>query len=206
MNTQYFIFSIIISLVLLLIAIWIQRTTKIFIWNYIAWFSAMISYLFLDVLTNYIDLHYKTVNIQNPDAILQFITMNKIWIIIIIYFIFLILFYKSRLFDIQIQWFFKKILGFFILPFLTVINLIFTMLLVINWPTVLTYQWYEKAIHSFHITNYYLLNLFNLIPFIIILVPIFVLIIFLEIHFKIPSLRKKPKENETNQESNIENS
>ncbi len=194
MNIQYFIFAIIITLILFLVAMWIQKTTKIFIWNYIAGFSAMISYLFLDVTTNYIDLHYKTLKIQNPDALLWFLTTNKIWIIIVIYFIFLILFYKSRLFEIQVQWFLKKFFWYLFLPFLTVINLLFTMLLLINWPTVLTYDGYVKAVNNFHITNYLLLNFFNLIPFIIIFVPIFVLIIFLEIHIKLPVLKKKPKE------------
>jgi len=68
------------------------------------------------------------------------------------------------------------------------------MLLLINGPTVLTYNGYIKAVNNFHITNYFLLNFFNLIPFIIIFVPIFVLIIFLEIHIKLPVLKKKPKE------------
>jgi hypothetical protein len=194
MTIQYFIFAIIITLVLFLIAMGIQKTTKIFVGNYIAGFSAMISYLFLDVFSNYIDGHYKTINIQNPDAVLQFITMNKIWIVIIIYFIFLTLFYKSRLFEIQVQWILKKIIGYIFLPSLTVINLLFTMLLLINWPTVLTYDGYMKAVNNFHITNYYLQNFFNFIPFIIIFVPIFVLLIFLEVHIKLPSLRKKPKE------------
>ncbi len=203
MNIQYFIFAIIITLILFLIAMWIQKTTKIFIWNYIAWFSAMISYLFLDVATNYIDLHYKSLKIQNPDALLWFLSANKIWIIIVIYFIFLILFYKSRLFEIQVQWFLKKFFWYLFLPFLTVINLLFTMLLLINGPTVLTYDGYTKAVDSFHITNYFLLNFFNFIPFIIIFVPIFVLIIFLEIHIKLPVLKRKPKEDKI-EENHIE--
>jgi len=204
MNIQYFIFAIIITLLLFLIAMWIQKTTKIFIWNYIAGFSAMISYLFLDVATNYIDLHYKVLKIQNPDALLWFLSTNKIWIIIVIYFIFLILFYKSRLFEIQVQWVLKKFFWYLFLPFLTVINLLFTMLLLINWPIVLTYDGYVKAINSFHITNYFLLNFFNLIPFIIIFVPIFVLIIFLEVHIKLPVLKKKTKKEPIENHEHIE--
>jgi hypothetical protein len=68
----------------------------------------------------------------------------------------------------------------------------------------LTYDGYVKAVDSFHITNYFLLNFFNLIPFIIIFVPIFVLIIFLEIHIKLPVLKRKLKEEKIENHTNSE--
>ena len=195
MDIQYLIFTLIIIIFLSLLALWIQKTTKIFLWNYIAWFSAILSYLFLDYIIAMID-SWK-IHFSNPDAILWFMTNYRTMIIIWIYFIFFILFYKSKLFDIEIHWFFKKMFSFFVFPALTVINLMFTMLLLISWPKVLTYSWYLKIIDSLHITNIFLIKFFQFIPLIIILVPIFALFLFVDIHFTIPSFKfrtKKKKE------------
>ena len=195
MDIQYLIFTLIIIIFLSLLALWIQKTTKIFLWNYIAWFSAILSYLFLDYIIVMID-SWK-IHFSNPDAILWFMTNYRTMIIIWIYFIFFILFYKSKLFDIEIHWFFKKMFSFFVFPTLTVINLMFTMLLLISWPKVLTYSWYLKIIDSLHITNIFLIKFFQFIPLIIILVPIFALFLFVDIHIKIPSFKfrtKKKKE------------
>jgi len=68
-----------------------------------------------------------------------------------------------------------------ILPILTVINLIFTMMFIINWPEILTYSWYTKIINSLNIQNNLIYQFFMVIPLIIILVPIFILMFFLEI-------------------------
>jgi len=204
MNIQYLLFATIITLILFLIAMWINKTAKVFIWNYIAWFSAIISYLFLDTLTNYIDINSEVLKIQHPDTILGFISLNKVWIIIVIYFLFFVLFYKSRLFEISIKWTFSRILWYIFLPILTVINLIFTMLLIVNWPKILTYVWYQEIIKSFNVSNIFLQQFFKFIPFIIIFVPIFVLLIFLEIHIKIPKIKLRKTKNIKNEENTIE--
>jgi len=195
MDMQYFIFTLIIIIFLFLLALWIQKTTKIFLWNYVAGFSAIISYLFVDYVIYLLDTG-KTLHIDNPDAVQWFLVNYKTMVIIVIYFVFFLLFYKSRLFDIEIRGFFKKLFSFFIFPALTVVNLIFTMFLLINWPKVLTYNGYQQIIASLDLTNPFLINFFKLIPLIIILVPIFVLLLFLEIHVRFPvfSFRTKKKE------------
>jgi len=169
---------------------WVQKTTKIFLWNYVAGFSAIIAYLFIDYTIHLLD-SWKWIKFENPDAVLGFLVNNKTLVIIIIYFIFFLLFYKSRLFDIEVKWFFKKILSFFLFPILTVVNLFFTMLLLINGPDALTYDGYQKIMSSLHITNWLLVSFFNYIPLIIILVPILALLLFLEIHISFPSFPKK---------------
>jgi len=192
---QYFIFTLIIIIFLFLLALWIQKTTKIFLWNYVAGFSAIISYLFVDYIIFLIDT-WKTLHIDNPDAVQWFLVNYKTMVIIVIYFVFFLLFYKSRLFDIEIRGFFKKLFSFFIFPALTVVNLIFTMFLLINWPKVLTYNGYQQIIASLDLTNPFLIEFFKLIPLIIILVPIVVLLLFLEIHVSFPWFRFRTKKKE----------
>ena len=192
MNIQYIVLFIVITLWLFLVAMWVKKTTKIFLWNYVAWFSAIIAYLFVDYTIHLLDA-WKWIKLENPDAVLGFLVNNKTMVIIIIYFIFFLLFYKSRLFDVEVNWTFKKILSFFLFPILTVVNLFFTMLLLINGPDALTYDGYQKIMASLHITNYLLVDFFNYIPLIIILVPILALLLFLEIHIRFPSLPKRKK-------------
>ncbi len=195
MNFQYFLMAIFLTLILFLIALWINRTARIFIWNYFAGFSALISYLFIDTFTNFIDQHPEILKISNPDAVAGFLMNYKTVIIILLYFLFFILFYKSKLFEVEIEWTIKKIIWYLILPFLTVINLIFTMMLVINWPSLLTYNEYENFIKSLGITDPHILWFLNFLPWIVILVPIFMLILFINISIKItfPTIRKKVK-------------
>jgi len=195
MDVQYLIFTLIIIIFLALLALWIQKTTKIFLWNYIAGFSAIISYLFVDYIIYLIDA-WKTIHLDNPDAVQGFLVNYKTMVIIWIYFIFFILFYKSRLFEIEIKWFFKKLFSFFIFPALTVVNLIFTMLLLISWPKVLTYYGYMQIVKSLNLTNIFLIKFFQFIPLIIILVPIFILLLFLEIHISFPAFNFRTKKKE----------
>jgi len=195
MDMQYFIFTVIIIIFLFLLALGIQKTTKIFLWNYVAGFSAIISYLFVDYVIYLIDT-WRALHIDNPDAVQGFLVNYKTMVIIVIYFIFFLLFYKSRLFDIEIRGFFKKLFSFFVFPALTVVNLVFTMFLLINWPKVLTYNGYHQIISSLHLTNPFLIQFFNLIPLIIILVPIVVLLLFLEIHVSFPSFHFRTKKKE----------
>ena len=187
--------AIFLTLILFLIALWINRTARIFIWNYFAGFSALISYLFVDTFINFIDQHPEVLGISNPDAVAGFLMNYKTVVIILLYFLFFILFYKSRLFEVEIEWIFKKIIGYLILPFLTVIDLIFTMMLVINWPSLLTYNGYENFIKSLGISDPHILWFLNFLPWIVILVPIFMLILFINISIRItfPTIRKKVK-------------
>ena len=189
METQYLIFILIIILFIFLISIWSQKTIRVFLWNYMAWFSAIISYLFVDFILNYIWTPY--IKVENPDAIQGLIMNNQTIIILFIYFIFFILFYKSQLFETNIHWLFKKFTWLLILPILTVINCIFTILLILNGPNILTYQGYIKAISKLNLQQELLIQFFNLIPLIIILVPLFLLFVFIKINIKLPSIRKK---------------
>lgn len=189
MEIQYFVFIVIITFVIFLIAIGVQKTTKIFLWNYVAGFSAVISYLFIDYLLNYI--WSSQIKVSNPIWVIWFITENKTLIIILIYFTFFVLFYKSRLFDVEINWFLKIVLWTLILPILTVANFFFTMLLIISGPQILTYSWYVQVIDSLNISQKLILDFFNIIPLIIILVPIFVLTLFLEIRISFPNIKKR---------------
>jgi len=175
-------------------------------WNYFAGYSALISYLFIDNLINFIDQNSKLLKIAHPDAVAGFLMNSKTTIIIILYFIFFILFYKSRLFNVQIEWFFKKLIWYLILPFLTVIDLIFTMMLVINWPDILTYNWYSNLVNSLQISNAQIKLFFSIIPWIIIFIPIFLLLIFLEINFviRLPLRKKSSSKKEENSKEEIE--
>ena len=207
MNNQYFLIVTTIILFFFLIVIGISRTTKIFLWNYFAWFSALITYLFVDTLCNFIDQYNNTLHISNPDAVAGFLSNYKTTIVITMYFIFFFLFYKSNLFEIQIQWLFRKIVWYLILPILTVIDLIFTIMVVINWPETFNYNKYEQLIQSMNIANKNLLFFLQIMPGIIIFVPFLVLLLFLQIniHFKIwlPTIRKKIKEeSKENEEEN----
>ena len=205
MNNQYFLIVTSVIFFFFLIVIGISRTTKIFLWNYFAWFSALITYLFIDTLCNFVDQYSNFFKIHNPDAFAGFLSNNKTNIVIIMYFLFFFLFYKSSLFEIQIQWLFRKIIWYAVLPVLTVIDLIFTLIVIINWPETFNYSNYENLIQSMNITNKNLLMFFQIIPWIIIFVPFLVLLLFLQIniHFRIwiPMLKKKPKEeNNENEE------
>lgn len=191
MEIQYFVFIVILTFIIFLMAIWVQKTTKIFLWNYVAWFSAVISYLFVDYLLSYI--WSSLIKVSNPVWVIWFITENKTLIIILIYFTFFVLFYKSRLFDVEINWLLKIILWTLILPILTTANFFFTMLLIISWPQILTYSWYIEVIGSLKISQNFILEFFNIMPLIIILVPIFVLTLFLEIRISFPNITKRVK-------------
>ena len=204
METQYFILILIIVLLIFLIFIWTQKTIRVFLWNYMAWFSAIISYLFVDFILNYIWTPY--IKLENPDAIQGLIMNNQTIIVLLIYFIFFILFYNSQLFETNIHWLFKKIVWLLILPILTVVNCIFTILLILNGPNILTYQGYIKAIAKLNLQQEFLIQFFNLIPLIIILVPLLFLFIFIKINIKLPSLRKKKDviEHQENSEQEIQ--
>ncbi len=194
MNFQYFFIAISITLILFLIALWLNRITRIFIWNYFAGFNGILAYLLIDIIINLIDQE-QIFHTSNPDAIAGLLMNNKPTIAILIYFLSFILFYKSSLFDIQINWTFKKIIWYLFLPLITVINLIFVMLIVINWPNILNYQNYTQLIQNLNLWNKTLINLFNLLPGINLILPILVLFLFLNISIKIsfPTIRKKPK-------------
>ncbi len=193
-----------IVLILFLIAIWIQKTIRVFLWNYMAWFAAIISYLFVDFILNYIWTPY--IKVENPDAIQGLIMNNQTIIVILIYFIFFILFYKSKLFETSINGIFKKIIWLLILPILTVVNCVFTILLILNGPKILTYHWYMEVIEKLELQQDILIQFFNFIPLIIILVPLLFLFIFIKISIKLPSLKKKkdviehPQEEEHSEE------
>ena len=194
MNFQYFFIAISITLILFLIALWLNRITRIFIWNYFAGFNGILAYLLIDIIINLIDQE-QIFHTSNPDAIAGLLMNNKPTIAILIYFLSFILFYKSSLFDIQINWTFKKIIWYLFLPLITVINLIFVMLIVINWPNILNYQNYTQLIQNLNLWNKTLINLFNLLPGINLILPILVLFLFVNINIKIsfPTIRKKPK-------------
>lgn len=193
MQVQYFILILITVLLIFLISLWIQKTIRVFLWNYMAWFSAIISYLFVDFMLHYIWTPY--IKVSNPDAIQWFIMNNQTTIVLIVYFIFLILFYKSQLFETTINGIFKKIIWTIIVPVLTVINCIFTILLILNGPWILTYQGYTEAIAKLQLQQGFLIHFFNIIPLIIILVPLLLLFLFLNIkiniNIKLPTLKKK---------------
>lgn len=163
-----------------------------------AWFSAIISYLFVDFIINHIWTSY--LKVENPDAIQWLLMNNQTVIIIIIYFIFFILFYKSKLFETSINGIFKKIIWLLVLPILTVVNCVFTILLILNGPKILTYQWYMDVIQTLNLQQELLVQFFNFIPLIIILVPLLFLFIFIKISIKLPSLKKKKDTIEHNQE------
>lgn len=193
METQYLIVILIIILFIFLISIWIEKTIRVFLWNYMAWFTAIISYLFVDFMLHYIWTPY--VKLANPDAVQWFIMHNQTIIVLFIYFVFLILFYKSQLFKTTITWLFRKIIWLLIVPILTVVNCVFTILLILNGPQILTYQGYSQTIKNLHLHQFFLTQFFNFIPLIIILVPLVLLFLFLSIkiniNIKLPTLRKK---------------
>jgi len=195
METQYLIIVLIIIIYLFLIYVWTVKAIKIFLWSYIAWFLAIITYFFIDFILNYISNWY--IKLENPDKIQGFIINNQIIIALIIYFIFLILSYKSQLFQISIDWLFKKIIWLSIIPIITIINFIFTILFILNGTNILTYQWYIKSIENLNLKQIFLIKLFNLIPFIMILVPLLLLFMFLNIKIKLLPIRNKKNITET---------
>jgi len=203
MNFQYFFIAILISLLFFLIALWINKTARIFIWNYFAGFLAMISYLGIDIFLSFIDTNSDKLHLQNPDALAGLIMNNKPVIVIILYFIFFILFYKSRFFEVEIQWLIKKIISYLFLPFLTLINLIFTMMLVISGPSLLDFSSYQQFIKSLQIQDPHILQFLNILPLILLIIPFFLLIPFLNIQIKIsfPALGRKKKEKAGTQEN-----
>jgi len=79
-------------------------------------------------------------------------------------------------------------------------------LLILNGPNILTYQGYIKAIAKLNLQQEFLIQFFNLIPLIIILVPLLFLFIFIKINIKLPSLRKKKDviEHQENSEQEIQ--
>jgi len=206
MNFQYFIIIILLTLTLFLFALWINRTTKIFIWNYFAAFSAVIAYLFVDTFVSFIDQNSKILWITNPDAICWFLMNYKTIIIILIYFFLFVLFYKSNLFEIKIEWILKKAVWYFALPLITVVNLVFSMMLVINWPNLLTYNWYKSFVESLNITDLHILSVTNILPWVIIFVPALILVLFININikFKIPNIGRRIKKEKENDENIVE--
>lgn len=189
MEVQYLILILMFVFMLFLIAIWINKTSKIFFWNYIAWFSVLIWNLFLDLIINYIPY----LNVSNPDMIQWFIMNNKTFMILWIYFLIILLFYKSTLFEINIKSIMQKFYWFFIIQILTLINCTFTLMLIFNWTKILTLDWYMELIDSLEIKINYLLDFFKIIPIIIVIWPLFIFLIFIQanINIKMPNLKKK---------------
>jgi hypothetical protein len=180
MNFEYFLLAVLITIFLFLIAMWVNKTAKIFIWNHFATFSALISYLFFWNIITYIwEISWKSLS-----RFWKFANENEILIIIAIYFIFFLFFYKSTLFEVKIEWQIKKIISYIFLPFLTVLNLLFSMLLVINWPTILIYKNYEQLIKSFNLHTPILIEIFKFIPLVLFFLPLILLIAFLPFHFE----------------------
>lgn len=197
MEFQYFILLILCGFILILFILGLNRILRIFIWNSLATFCVLIFYLFLEILLNLIDKNPWNV-IKNPDLLAWIIMNNKVIFAIIAYFLFLVLFYKNSLIQININWILKKIVGYTFFPILTVAVLAFSSLIVINWPEILSYSNYLNQITSLGIESKPVLDILQLLPAILIVLVFISFALFVEINIKIsfPSLLRKNQESQ----------
>ena len=197
MEFQYFLLLILCGFILVLLVFGLNRIVKIFIWNNLATFFVLIFYLFLDTLLNFIDKSSWD-TIKNPDMLAWIVMNNKVIFVIIIYFLFLVLFYKNSLIEININWFLKKILGYVFFPILTVIMLFFSSLVIVNWPDILTYSNYLNQITDLWIKNQIFLKFLQVLPAVLIVLTFVSFVLFLKIEIKMsfPSLLRKKQESQ----------
>lgn len=198
MSSEYFPIAMIVALTGVFFALGISGTLRILVGTYIATLNCLILFLWLDVLAVYLQNNENVYLIERPKLLLWLINDHKILIILFMYFLFMIIFYKSSLFAAQVDWKIKKFLAFLIFAPLTAISMLTSLIIIVHWPAILTTPWYNEFLNSLNILNPIIYNIVVLVPFILVLTPLLVGI--MSISIKLPKLRRKKDEWEKTQD------
>jgi len=202
MNAEWFIVVVLWFLYLGLLSIWVSKTLRILIWNYIAGSTCLFLSLGINLFIRLLDQSHESMSfIKQPDALLGFLNNNYALVIITTYLIFIIISFRSSIMNGHVNAI-KKIFYYICLTPLAAISIMFTITVLVVWPEILTIWWFDTFVTNLNIWNKWIRMLVDFSPFIMVITPILIMILSYRIwlpKISLPKmdLKKKEKKNKS---------